>query len=205
MIQTSPSAQDKSGLGTSHLAEPRDRRNRNQPSLTPFPRSPPSWPKPALRGGWLRGISPSPTPPLPVREALIARHRATNCRHVSGRVVHPNAHRVARHSRHFRLPSVVNRSLSLSFAVVFRGVGAGCSVGCRGSGKWLIRSVDVRGQVDRAGFLSRPAVPSRARSVGQSRRAGRRRRAGGRWRRRSCASGSAAPRAGFLPSARLRR
>src|SRR5680860_596137 len=34
-----------------------------------------------------------------------------------------------------------------------------------GSGKWLIRSVDVRGQVDRAGFLSRPAVPSRARLI----------------------------------------
>src|SRR5680860_290890 len=33
---------------------------------------------------------------------------------------------------------------------------------CR-SGKWLIRSVDVRGQVDRAGFLSRPVLPSRAR------------------------------------------
>ena len=30
--------------------------------------------------------------------------------------------------------------------------------------EWLIRSVDVRGQVDRAGFLSRPAVPSRARA-----------------------------------------
>jgi hypothetical protein len=35
----------------------------------------------------------------------------------------------------------------------------------RGSGKWLIRSVDVRGQVDRAGFLRRPAVPSRARLI----------------------------------------
>ena len=35
-----------------------------------------------------------------------------------------------------------------------------------GSGQWLIRSVDVRGQVDRAGFLSRPAVPSRARLFG---------------------------------------
>jgi hypothetical protein len=34
----------------------------------------------------------------------------------------------------------------------------------RGSGKWLIRSVDVRGQVDRDGFLRRPAVPSQARA-----------------------------------------
>src|SRR6478752_5212267 len=35
----------------------------------------------------------------------------------------------------------------------------------RGSGKWLIRSVDVRVQVDRAGLKSRPAVPSRARAI----------------------------------------
>ena len=32
---------------------------------------------------------------------------------------------------------------------------------------WLIRSVDSRGKVDRAGFLSRPAVPSRARASGR--------------------------------------
>jgi hypothetical protein len=30
--------------------------------------------------------------------------------------------------------------------------------------EWLIRSVDERGQVDRAGYLRRPAVPSRIRS-----------------------------------------
>ena len=32
--------------------------------------------------------------------------------------------------------------------------------------EWLIRSVDVRGKVDRAGFLRRPAVPSRTRLHG---------------------------------------
>src|SRR3978361_1051905 len=42
--------------------------------------------------------------------------------------------------------------------------GRGARLFC-GSGKWLIRSVDVRGQVDRAGLKSRPAVPSRARVV----------------------------------------
>ena len=31
---------------------------------------------------------------------------------------------------------------------------------------WRIRCVDMRGQVDRAGFLRRPAVPSRTRPIG---------------------------------------
>ena len=39
-----------------------------------------------------------------------------------------------------------------------RDRGLGCSV-VAGPGKWLIRSVDGRGQVDRAGFLGRPSVP----------------------------------------------
>jgi hypothetical protein len=47
--------------------------------------------------------------------------------------------------------------------VVWAGGNCGRSLGTGGSGKWLIRSVDVRGQVDRAGFLSRPEVPSRGR------------------------------------------
>jgi hypothetical protein len=32
----------------------------------------------------------------------------------------------------------------------------------RGSGKWLVRRADDRGEVGRAGFHSRPGVPSRA-------------------------------------------
>jgi hypothetical protein len=43
-----------------------------------------------------------------------------------------------------------------SFLTVF----GGRSVACASPGKWLILSVDARGQVGRAGFLRRPAVPS---------------------------------------------
>jgi hypothetical protein len=38
----------------------------------------------------------------------------------------------------------------------------GSRVGVGGSGKWLVRRADVRGQVGHAGLQSRPRLPSRA-------------------------------------------
>jgi hypothetical protein len=48
-----------------------------------------------------------------------------------------------------------------------RGSWDRCStLGCGGSGKWLVRRADVRGQVGHAGLKCRPRVPSRARRLG---------------------------------------
>ena len=77
MIQTSPGAQDKSGLGTTSCRTTRSPESESARSLTPFPPTIASFmAKACATWGMAPWISPSPTPPLPVREALIARDTA---------------------------------------------------------------------------------------------------------------------------------